>query len=96
MNFSTIVSMTAGDRGPKVTIRVEAIAELRAEHLFNGLFRAVLRHLSAGCRRSARPQRDSQKPMVPALNSRDPAFDVMISTTWRKSALRPLLSVSVA
>ncbi len=34
--------------------------------------------------------------MLPALSSRDPAFDVMISTTCRKSALRPLLSVSVA
>ena len=34
--------------------------------------------------------------MLPALISREPAFDVMISTTWRKSALRPLLSVSVA
>ena len=34
--------------------------------------------------------------MLPALISREPALDVMISTTWRKSALRPLLSVSVA
>ena len=34
--------------------------------------------------------------MLPALISREPAFDVMISTTCRKSALRPLLSVSVA
>ena len=28
--------------------------------------------------------------------SRDPAFDVRINTTFRKSALRPVLSVSVA
>ena len=45
---------------------------------------------------AARRSPTSVKPIVPALISRDPAFDVMISTTCRKSAFRPLLSVSVA
>jgi hypothetical protein len=45
---------------------------------------------------SGLPVSDVAKPMVPALISREPALLVMISTTWRKSALRPLLSVRVA
>ena len=38
----------------------------------------------------------SEKPMAAALISREPAFEVRISTTLRKSALRPVLSVSAA
>src|SRR5204863_410229 len=38
----------------------------------------------------------SEKPIAAALISREPAFDVRISTTLRKSALRPVLSVSAA
>jgi len=38
----------------------------------------------------------SEKPMEAVLISRDPALDVRISTTLRKSALRPVLSVKVA
>ena len=36
------------------------------------------------------------KPIPRADNSLDPAFEVMIRTTWRKSARRPVLSVRVA
>ena len=36
------------------------------------------------------------KSILPALISRDPALEVRISTTFRKSAFRPVLSVSVA
>ena len=95
MNFSTIVSMTPGDSGPNDTI---ASRRLRNSGLKTFSIACFERCCDAFCRLSTvrSDAGDSQKPIVPALSSREPAFDVMISTTWRKSALRPLLSVSVA
>ena len=61
-------------------------------------FARLLRRLAAQVERLAEFRREPKalKPIEPTLISREPAFDVMISTTWRKSARRPLLSVSVA
>jgi len=63
---------------------VEPVAELRAEDPFDGGLRLVV-----GAAVLA-------KPIDAALISREPAFEVRISTVFRKSALRPVLSVSVA
>ena len=94
MNLSTIVSMTSGVSGRKLTI---ASSRLRNSGLKTRSTAVLERASAARWRLSSEPDTgESVKPMLPALISRDPAFDVMISTTCRKSALRPLLSVSVA
>ena len=87
MNFSTIVSTTAGVSDPKVTV---ASRRLR---------NSGLKIRSSAC--LARPAAPlllmgPPKPTSAWLISRDPALDVMIRITCRKSALRPVLSVSVA
>ena len=51
--------------------------------------------LLADTRRSP-PATPSVNPMAVSLISREPAFDVRMSTTFRKSAFRPVLSVKVA
>ena len=95
MNFSTMVSMTAGVSGPNDTM---ASRRLRNSGLNTFSMACFDRCCDDFCRASwtCTVVPDSANPMLPALISREPAFDVMISTTCRKSALRPLLSVSVA
>ena len=81
-----MVSTTPGARLSKVTM---ASRRLRNSGLKARSMAALVRPLPLVVR-------SSLKPMGAALASREPAFDVMMTTTCRKSALRPLLSVRVA
>ena len=94
MNLSTISSITAADSGRNVTM---ASSRLRNSGLKTRSMAARERPSDARRTRSscASPAL-SANPIVCALNSRDPAFDVRIRTTLRKSALRPVLSVRAA
>jgi hypothetical protein len=65
---------------------VEAVPELGREEALERLAAAALVSFTWS----------PAKPIVAWLISREPAFEVMIRITWRKSAFRPVLSVSVA
>ena len=91
MNFSTIISIASGASALNVTM---ASRRLRNSGENSRSIASLPRLLAIFF--SASPVPTVAKPIVPALISREPALLVMISTTWRKSALRPLLSVSVA
>jgi len=93
MNFSTMVSMTAGVSDPKVTM---ASRRLRNSGLNTRSSAALARDAAVLRRASSSGPAAWPKPIDAADSSREPALEVMISTTCRKSALRPLLSVSVA
>jgi len=69
---------------------VEPVAELRAENALDRFLRA-----QPGGFRARRAGRAGAEADRPALISREPALDVRITTTCRKSAFRPVLSVSV-
>ena len=86
MNLSTMVSMTSIVSALKV---MTASSRLRNSGL-KTLSMALLPRLPASRATSL------EKPIIPPLISREPAFDVMIRIDCRKSALRPVLSVSVA
>ena len=81
MNLSTIVSMTSGVSGLKVTIGVEAVPELGAEKR--------LQRLAAAARVVSLARGRRPKPMVPWLISRDPALEVMIRIDLAEVGLAP-------